>query len=33
MLISLLREKDIDLSPEEATIMMLGIYEETGSFQ
>ena len=33
MLIALLREKDIDLSPEEATIMMLGIYEETGSFQ
>jgi tRNA nucleotidyltransferase (CCA-adding enzyme) len=33
MLISLLKEKDIDLSPEEATIMMLGIYEETGSFQ
>ena len=33
MLIALLREKDMDLSPEEATIMMLGIYEETGSFQ
>ena len=33
MLIALLRERDIDLSPEEATIMMLGIYEETGSFQ
>ena len=33
MLITLLKERDIDLSPEEATIMMLGIYEETGSFQ
>ncbi len=33
MLIALLKERDIDLSPEEATIMMLGIYEETGSFQ
>lgn len=33
LLISILREKGIDISPEEATIMMLGIYEETGSFQ
>jgi tRNA nucleotidyltransferase (CCA-adding enzyme) len=33
MLIALLKERDIDLSAEEATIMMLGIYEETGSFQ
>ncbi|HVN25726.1 MAG TPA: CBS domain-containing protein [Syntrophorhabdales bacterium] len=33
MLIGLLKERDIDLLPEEATIMMLGIYEETGSFQ
>jgi tRNA nucleotidyltransferase (CCA-adding enzyme) len=33
MLISLLKEKDVEISPEEATVMMLGIYEETGSFQ
>ena len=33
MLIGLLREKEVEISPEEATIMMLGIYEETGSFQ
>lgn len=33
MLVSMIREKDIDLTPEEATVMMLGIYEETGSFQ
>ena len=33
MLIGLLKEKDVEISPEEATIMMLGIYEETGSFQ
>ena len=32
ILISLLREKGIPLSSEEATILMLGIYEETGSF-
>ncbi len=32
ILISLLREQQIPISPEEATIMMLGIYEETGSF-
>ena len=32
ILIDLLRKKGIDISPEEATIMMLGIYEETGSF-
>lgn len=32
ILISLLREKEIPISAEEATIMMLGIYEETGSF-
>jgi tRNA nucleotidyltransferase (CCA-adding enzyme) len=33
MLIGLLKEKGLDISPEEATVMMLGIYEETGSFQ
>ena len=33
MLVNLLKEKEIEVSPEEATIMMLGIYEETGSFQ
>ncbi len=33
MLIGVLRQRDIEITPEEATIMMLGIYEETGSFQ
>ncbi len=33
ILVSILKEKEIEVSPEEATIMMLGIYEETGSFQ
>jgi len=33
MLVSMIKEQDIDISPEEATVMMLGIYEETGSFQ
>jgi len=33
ILISILKERGIEISPEEATIMMLGIYEETGSFQ
>ncbi|HEY3276503.1 MAG TPA: CBS domain-containing protein [Syntrophorhabdaceae bacterium] len=32
ILISIIKEKGIHLSPEEATIMILGIYEETGSF-
>lgn len=32
ILISLLRAKGVPISAEEATIMMLGIYEETGSF-
>ena len=32
LLVDLLRKKGIGVSPEEATIMMLGIYEETGSF-
>lgn len=33
ILIGLIQERHIDITPEEATIMMLGIYEETGSFQ
>lgn len=33
ILISIIRKKGIDITPEEATVMMLGIYEETGSFQ
>jgi tRNA nucleotidyltransferase (CCA-adding enzyme) len=32
ILISILKEKGIDITAEEATVMMLGIYEETGSF-
>jgi tRNA nucleotidyltransferase (CCA-adding enzyme) len=30
ILAGVLREQDCDLSPEEATLMMLGIYEDTG---
>ena len=33
IIIHMLREKGTPISPEEATIMMLGLYEETGSFQ
>nr|MBP7530071.1 CBS domain-containing protein [Syntrophorhabdaceae bacterium] len=33
ILISLIRERAIPITPEEATVMMLGIYEETGSFR
>ncbi|MHB8109833.1 MAG: CBS domain-containing protein [Syntrophorhabdaceae bacterium] len=33
ILIGIIRERDIEITPEEATIMMLGIYEETGSFR
>jgi len=33
ILVSLLKERQIPLTAEEATIIMLGIYEETGSFQ
>ncbi len=33
MLVELLQQRGCDVSPEEATIMMLGIYEETGSFR
>lgn len=32
LLSEILEEKKIDLTPEEATIMALGIYEDTGSF-
>lgn len=32
ILVGLLKEKGIDITPEEATIMALGIYEDTGSF-
>lgn len=28
---SILRERQIDITPDEATVMMLGIYEDTGS--
>jgi tRNA nucleotidyltransferase (CCA-adding enzyme) len=33
ILVSMIKEKGISVTPEEATIMMLGIYEETGSFR
>ncbi len=32
ILIEIIREKEIRISPDEATIMCLGIYEDTGSF-
>ncbi|MCX7857512.1 MAG: CBS domain-containing protein [Deltaproteobacteria bacterium] len=32
ILVQILKEKDIPITPEEATVMMLGIYEETGNF-
>jgi tRNA nucleotidyltransferase (CCA-adding enzyme) len=32
LLTGILREKNISITPEEATIMCLGIYEDTGSF-
>ncbi|MBF0525292.1 MAG: CBS domain-containing protein [Deltaproteobacteria bacterium] len=32
IMVSLLRERDICLTPEEATVMATGIYEDTGSF-
>lgn len=31
ILVEILREKKIPISPDEATVMMLGIYEDTGS--
>lgn len=33
IIVHMLKERGIPITPEEATIMMLGIYEETGSFQ
>ncbi|MEJ2097549.1 MAG: CBS domain-containing protein, partial [Deltaproteobacteria bacterium] len=32
LLVGILKEKGIEISPDEATIMCLGIYEDTGSF-
>jgi tRNA nucleotidyltransferase (CCA-adding enzyme) len=32
MMTEIIREKDINISPDEATLMSLGIYEDTGSF-
>lgn len=32
LLTEIIREREIDISPDEATIMCLGIYEDTGSF-
>jgi tRNA nucleotidyltransferase (CCA-adding enzyme) len=32
LLTEIIRERDIDLTPDEATILALGIYEDTGSF-
>ena len=32
LLTEIIKEKGIDISPDEATIMSLGIYEDTGSF-
>ncbi len=32
LLADLIRQRQIDISPDEATIMCLGIYEDTGSF-
>lgn len=32
ILTEILKEKNIDISPDEATILCLGIYEDTGSF-
>jgi len=31
VLLSILREKEIEITPDEATVMMLGIYEDTGN--
>jgi tRNA nucleotidyltransferase (CCA-adding enzyme) len=33
LLVNLIRERNIEITAEEATIILLGIYEETGSFQ
>jgi tRNA nucleotidyltransferase (CCA-adding enzyme) len=32
ILVKIIKEREIPITPEEATCMMLGIYEETGSF-
>jgi tRNA nucleotidyltransferase (CCA-adding enzyme) len=32
ILVGLLREREVPISPDEATIMCLGLYEDTGSF-
>lgn len=32
ILVQILKEKGIEITPDEATVMMLGIYEETGNF-
>jgi tRNA nucleotidyltransferase (CCA-adding enzyme) len=32
LLTEIIKEKEIDITPEEATIMCLGIYEDTGAF-
>jgi tRNA nucleotidyltransferase (CCA-adding enzyme) len=32
MMTEILREREIEISPDEATLMSLGIYEDTGSF-
>jgi tRNA nucleotidyltransferase (CCA-adding enzyme) len=31
LLLKILEEKDVEISPDEATVMMLGIYEDTGN--
>jgi len=31
LLLTLLREKEIEITPDEATVMLLGIYEDTGN--
>jgi tRNA nucleotidyltransferase (CCA-adding enzyme) len=33
ILVEMIKDRDIPITPEEATIIMLGIYEETGSFR
>jgi tRNA nucleotidyltransferase (CCA-adding enzyme) len=32
LLVEIIRERGVDLSPDEATLLTLGIYEDTGSF-
>lgn len=33
ILVEMIKQKNIPITPEEATVIMLGIYEETGSFK